>query len=349
MKQKIINICIALIFFIGFGYFFGDEYWQYQSEKQEYKSYTDELIDSKESFLSSDLAPLEWESQLLHTPNLGLLDRLVSEIDSAQERVYVEVYIFTETQMRDALVRAHSRWVEVKVLLENNPYKAPYLNDKHYRALSEAGVNVKWSDPLNYSLNHAKMMIIDEKAYVSTGNFSYSLFKYNRDFIISLTDPSIIGQLRTLFLRDFEHKIWGVIHENIVISPDNGRDKIHALASSAKESIDFYFPYIADDDFKQLLFDIAYNWVIVRWIVEEKFFKENPDIISEFQDNNISLRYLDDHKLHAKALLSDEKNLYVWSINFSRYSFDENREIGLMLGDSEIISSFRDIFTRDFQ
>jgi phosphatidylserine/phosphatidylglycerophosphate/cardiolipin synthase-like enzyme len=50
----------------------------------------------------------------------------------------VEVYIFTETNMRDALIRAHGRGVDVKILLENNPYMAPYLNDKHYDAFKDA-------------------------------------------------------------------------------------------------------------------------------------------------------------------------------------------------------------------
>jgi len=58
--------------------------------------------------------------------------------------------------------------VDVKILLENNPYQAPYLNDSHYNDFKDAGIDVRWSDPLNYSLNHAKLLIIDERTYVST-------------------------------------------------------------------------------------------------------------------------------------------------------------------------------------
>jgi len=93
---------------------------------------------------------------------------LVEEIDAAEDKVYVEVYIFTEKQLRDALIRAHKRGVEVKILLENNPYQAPYLNDNHYNAFQDVGIDVRWSDPLNYSLNHSKLLLIDDRAYVST-------------------------------------------------------------------------------------------------------------------------------------------------------------------------------------
>ena len=108
--------------------------------------------------------------------------------------------------MRDALIQAHKRGIEVKILLENNPYKAPYLNDKHYNAFRDTGIDVRWSDPLNYSLNHSKLLIVDDKAYISTGNFSYSLFKYNRDFLVSFTQEEFVKNLQQLFLQDFEHE-----------------------------------------------------------------------------------------------------------------------------------------------
>jgi phosphatidylserine/phosphatidylglycerophosphate/cardiolipin synthase-like enzyme len=34
---------------------------------------------------------------------------LINEIESAQEKIYVEVYIFTEKRLRDALIAAHKR------------------------------------------------------------------------------------------------------------------------------------------------------------------------------------------------------------------------------------------------
>jgi phosphatidylserine/phosphatidylglycerophosphate/cardiolipin synthase-like enzyme len=45
-------------------------------------------------------------------------------------------------------------------------------------------------------------------------------------------------------------------------------------------------------------------------------------------------------KLHAKALLIDDKYLYLGSINFSYYSIEENREIGLIITNPEIIEKF---------
>lgn len=347
MKQKILHIIWIILFCCIFWFFYGQEYWNFREEKESQKIYQNTITQNILEFSFDEIVSFWDEIELLYTPYLWLLDRLVEEIDSAEEKIYVEVYIFTETRLRDALIAAHERWVDVKILLENNPYQAPYLNDKHYKAFLDAWIDITWSDPLNYSLNHSKLLIIDEKAYVSTWNFSYSLFKYNRDFIVSLRETEIVNTLEELFLFDFSHNKKWVYHENLVLSPDYARDKLSNLVQSAQKNIDFYFPYIADDDFEELLFNMADSGIQIRWIVEEKFYKENHDVIKKYKDNNIELTALDGNKLHGKAILVDEKYLYVGSINFSRYSFDENREIWILVNDNNIISKFKKVFDSD--
>jgi phosphatidylserine/phosphatidylglycerophosphate/cardiolipin synthase-like enzyme len=58
--------------------------------------------------------------------------------------------------------------LEVKVLLEHNPYKAPGLNNKTYGILQEAGIEVVWSNTKHYALNHSKTIVIDDENIIST-------------------------------------------------------------------------------------------------------------------------------------------------------------------------------------
>lgn len=210
-----------------------------------------------EDFSLDTLSDSSGKMQLHTLPNKSFLDTLVSQIDAAQERIFVEVYIFTERDMRDALIRAHKRGIEVKIILENNPYQAPYLNDNHYNAFQDAGLDVQWSDPLNYSLNHSKLLIIDDRAYISTGNFSYSLFTKNRDFMISTANPVIVKKLIDLFFIDYNEQVGGVIHPNLIISPLNSRKKLTQMIQESGESIHFYFPYLNDDIFQEVFFQAA--------------------------------------------------------------------------------------------
>ena len=348
MKIQIFKILCTIIFFIVFWYLFGDEYWEYREQWKQQVIYTENILEEVTNFNFDGIQEFWDDIEFYYTPYLGLLDQIVDEIDAAEEKIYVEVYIFTETDMRDAIIRAAARWVDVKILLENNPYKAPYLNDKHYNAFQESGIDVRWSDPLNYSLNHSKLLIIDKEAYISTGNFSYSLFRYNRDFLVKFSDADFIEHLEKLFIQDFEHKNVWVYHQNLVLSPDYSRDKLSRLIQSAQRSIDFYFPYFTDDEFTRVLFDASDWGVEMRWIVGEDFYDENPSVITEFTRNGITLHALESEKLHAKAILVDDTLLYIGSINFSTYSFDENREIGVIITDQEIINKFKDVFDSDF-
>jgi phosphatidylserine/phosphatidylglycerophosphate/cardiolipin synthase-like enzyme len=47
--------------------------------------------------------------EIYDTPNKQLLNDIVQQIDSAKEKIYLEVYIFTEKRIREALKRAQTR------------------------------------------------------------------------------------------------------------------------------------------------------------------------------------------------------------------------------------------------
>jgi phosphatidylserine/phosphatidylglycerophosphate/cardiolipin synthase-like enzyme len=53
--------------------------------------------------------------------------------------------------------------------------------------------------------------------------------------------------------------------------------------------------------------------------------------------------------MHSKAILIDNKYLFIWSINFSKYSLDKNREIWILLKNWDIISKFKSLFAIDFE
>ena len=52
-------------------------------------------------------------------------------------------------------------------------------------------------------------------------------------------------------------------------------------------------------------------------------------------------------KMHAKSLLVDEKILYIGSINFSQTSFDQNKELGVLITDPKLINKFFELFQKD--
>ncbi|MDR1944910.1 MAG: phospholipase D-like domain-containing protein [Candidatus Peribacteria bacterium] len=51
--------------------------------------------------------------------------------------------------------------------------------------------------------------------------------------------------------------------------------------------------------------------------------------------------------MHSKAILVDNKYLFIGSVNFSEYSLDKNREIGILTKEEKVISKFNEIFKKD--
>jgi phosphatidylserine/phosphatidylglycerophosphate/cardiolipin synthase-like enzyme len=60
------------------------------------------------NFSIQDIQNIEGLS-LYRTPNLDLLDQIVSEINKADEKVYLETYILTEQKIQKALKNAKDR------------------------------------------------------------------------------------------------------------------------------------------------------------------------------------------------------------------------------------------------
>lgn len=284
------------------------------------------------------------------TPDTKILDDITAQIDHAKTRIYVEVYILTEKRIKKALIDGKKRWLDVKVLLEKNVYLANNLNTATFKELEKNGIEMKYSNSENYALNHSKMMIIDQQVIVSTANYSYSSFKYNREFFLFLEHKELLKVFLDIFESDFHGMKKNIYHNNLLLSPFSSRKKIEYGIKNAKKSIQMYVENFSDRDIIQLLLDKRKEWVLIQIIFPDlKKVSSNKEEIELFQQNNIEIKMMQKPIIHAKSLLIDEKYLYLWSENFSSYSLDKNREIWLFIKNSEIITQFIHIFKIDFK
>lgn len=157
-------------------------------------------------------------------PSLPDKDALVQAFDLARERLWVEIYTWTERDTLAAIIRAHERGVDTRVILEGNVYGTPRINDDTYETLKNAGITVVFADNRKYNFTHAKYWIIDEEYCISTGNLTYSSFQKNRDIIVCDDEKEILSILETVFVADEKHifPVFSIpIPADIGISPIN--------------------------------------------------------------------------------------------------------------------------------
>ncbi len=336
-------ICFVLVFSV----FNRAEFLQNYEEK--IVSFNDNIKQEKNisDFKLENLKDIK-NTDFYYTPYKKLLDKIITKIDNAEERVYIEVYMLTETRIQNALIKAYNRWVETKVVLEKNPYKATNINNKYFKYLDESWIDIVWSNPNLYALNHSKFMIIDSLLIVSSGNFTYSTFAFNRDLFLFIWDKNILNNFLEIFKKDFGQKKVLIYNENLVLSPNYSREKFKILFDNAKFKIDMYFQYLHDSKLEELLIKKSKSGVKVRVVVSENFYNSEKEKIKYLEKNNILIRPLLKAKMHSKSILVDNKYLFIWSVNFSSYSLDKNRETGLIFTNKDIILKFMELFKKDF-
>lgn len=131
----------------------------------------------------------------------GSTDDISSLINGAQKEIDVEMYVFTDERIAQALTDAASRGVRVRVILE--PRTNAYNLDTIAGALESGGVELRWAS-LSYQLTHAKMMIIDgKKVLVGSINFSKAAQEKNREAAVVLEGKEV-QQYIDVFEKDWK-------------------------------------------------------------------------------------------------------------------------------------------------
>jgi phosphatidylserine/phosphatidylglycerophosphate/cardiolipin synthase-like enzyme len=122
---------------------------------------------------------------------------IVSLIDSANRSVFVAVYSFTRDDIADALIRAHERGLDVRVVVESE--RADEKGSEYLR-LRGAGVDIRLDT--NSGLMHHKFMAIDGKIVVTGSyNFSVSAEDANDENLIVLIGEEIAALYSSEFMR----------------------------------------------------------------------------------------------------------------------------------------------------
>lgn len=346
-KNKIITTIFWIIFFILTSIFFWTEYIEKNKINIDKKIVSNEINNKVNNFQINDIKELS-NVEIYYTPFLPILDDIVKKIDLAKNKVYIETYIFTEKRIKEAIKRANKRWVDVKIILEKNPYKANNINNNFYDELNKKWIDIVWSNQKNYLLNHSKFIIIDDLSIILTWNISYSTFSKNRDFLVFTKDKEINKNLSELFINDYNWVKKDVYHENLVLSPNYSREKIYKLLESWEKSIKIYIQYFNDNDIVDKLINLKNE---KKLKIEAVIRKESENDINTVKliKNWIDIKILTKNSMHSKAILVDEKFLFIWSVNFSEASFDKNRELWIIIKNTNVIKKFLEQFNKDFK
>jgi len=210
LGRSALKYLIVILIGVALGYALGSssiDVSEYEDKIRALKAETSDLQSKLEQAyseiksLQNQISNLNRQLRILgiyFSPRGGCEDEIIHWIDQANKSIHILIYSFTLDSIGDALIRAHKRGVEVKVVFEEDQI----TRYSEYQRLKAAGIEVR--NDTNPRLMHDKVMIIDG-IIVITGSYNYSRSaeEYNNEnLIVILSD-----QVASIYEEEFQ-KIW---------------------------------------------------------------------------------------------------------------------------------------------
>jgi phosphatidylserine/phosphatidylglycerophosphate/cardiolipin synthase-like enzyme len=124
--------------------------------------------------------------------------RLLQLIGGAAQSLEVAVPYITDSSIRTAIIEAHQRGVEVRVLLEEPAEFAD--NAATLATLANQGISARVAGALSL---HAKLLVADGVAFVGSQNLSPTSLTDNREVGLLVTEPGPAGTISAQFEADW--------------------------------------------------------------------------------------------------------------------------------------------------
>jgi len=278
-------------------------------------------------------------------------DVILDAINNADESIDFVMYLITNRDFIDALKAAEARGVEVRGMMELNPYGGSSSNVDVSSELAEAGAEMKW-DPRSIRYLHEKMILVDgELMFVMTCNMTASAFTANREYGLIDTNPAHIAEARQVFEADWNRQDPALQDPLLVWSPFNARAELLKLIDSAHISIDLEQSSMLDPEIENHLVGAARRGVTVRYVSTPDWpIKDDHDepARERMRQAGVLVRYLDDPFVHAKIFLVDGVRGFVGSENVSTNSLNNNRELGIIFEDADSVERLSAQFDTDW-
>ncbi|WP_254271744.1 phospholipase D-like domain-containing protein [Haloarcula marina] len=244
-------------------------------------------------------------------------------IEDVDDRLYLAGYTLSSTRVGDALVAAHRRGVDVRVLLEGDPVGGRTRGEaRTLDRLVNAGVEVRLvaGPHARYAYHHAKYAVADDRAVVLTENWKPAGTGGNssRGWGVVTGQPEVVDGLTATFRADagwrdavqwgeyrrgrqfergeaattaypsrFDPETVPVNRTDLLVTPDNAQRALLAELDAANDSIAVVQPTVGgwDEPLMRALRRAANRGVRVRLLLSSAWYvrEENQRTAERFE------------------------------------------------------------------
>ncbi len=280
---------------------------------------------------------------------------IVDAIDHAQKSLRIKMFVFSDPQLLEAVIKAHHRGVRVRIMLNPTRRSGEKENDESRQKLAAAGVDVIDSNPA-FGLTHEKSMVVDDSsAWVKSLNWQTKNLTETRDYAVVTEHPQEVDEIIQCFEADWtrqpfdpgekSHMIWCV---------GNGRQRIAEFVDQAKHSLWVQNERYQDQVIIERLVRAQRRGVKVHIMarpphsLKKEKLMEGVGGLRILDDVGVKVHKVRGLKLHAKLLFADGVRAIIGSINLAPGSFDSRRELAIEVRDEEVVDRIHKVVHSDW-
>jgi cardiolipin synthase A/B len=281
---------------------------------------------------------------------------VLDAIHAAEKSVRIKMFAFSHQPLLDAVVAAHRRGVQIKVMLNPERRDGETDNDAARDMLQHFGIEVQPSNPA-FDLTHEKSMVIDDDhAFIESLNWTDENFTETRDYAVVTPSRHEIAEIVECFDADWHREEFdpgGGAH--LIWCPTNGRHRIADFIDSAQHTLFVQNERYQDSVIIERLVRAARRGVKVHVMaraphhLKANKLLEGVSGLRILDDVGIKIHHLKHLKLHAKMILADHERAIVGSINLSPGSFDHRRELAIEVRDHHLLKRLNEVAHHDWK
>jgi phosphatidylserine/phosphatidylglycerophosphate/cardiolipin synthase-like enzyme len=312
-------------------------------------STSDTFTTPKDIIVDIPLKPSSYPAEVIVLPNDGKR-AIIKLLESAVESIWICCYMLSDEDIIDSLCGARKCGVDVRVMLEGQPYGNKTINYSTAKKLIEANIEFSWSNP-KFALTHAKYIIIDHrKLLLMTFNLCESVFLNNREYGVLIHDLKAVKEMEAIFNVDWQRKEYIPVSSSLILSPENARKRLIKLINSAKKKIWVQMLVMEDEEIMDALIEAKTRGVKIRVLLAEpKKIETNATAEKYLKKHKILVKFQHKPFLHAKMMLFDNKVAFVGSQNITVQSLDDNREVGIIIKYPKAVRRLKWMFFKDWR
>ena len=299
-------------------------------------------------------SPQHWEGG--GTLTGGVDAELAALIGSAERSVDLAAYALDLDSVTDALIAAHGRGVQVRVVTdESNAAEAEILR------LREARIPVVARPEGAWAIMHHKFVVVDG-SWVWTGSMNLTtngVYRNNNNAVLiasRLLAESYSREFAEMFSGQFgpsspadtpypqvEIQTDGsVARVEVRFSPEDGAvEPILQALSTARSSVRFLAYQFTSDVLAQALVELAADGVQVEGVVEARSAFDSYSQTTRLREGGVTvLTDGNPYVMHHKVIIIDDRIVILGSYNFTASAEDSNDENVLIIDDPEVAAAF---------